>query len=104
MIRGKFPTQTIPPDGPQIGPPDPFNTPSGEIPEGPDEGGEEDVFPETPEPVVDTGDTGTTVADAGGDSGADDACGGESSEGDGGDPLLHERDGAFIRQTLRQVR
>jgi hypothetical protein len=62
-----IPTQ-IPPDGPQIGLPDPFNTPEPVgTPEGPDDGGEDEDFPAPPElePVVDSGDPGTTVADAG---------------------------------------
>jgi hypothetical protein len=61
----------LPPDGPSIGPANPFpsNGPGGEIPDGPDEGGEPRDFPEIPEvePAVDnSGSTGDTlVADRG---------------------------------------
>lgn len=59
-----IPTQ-IPPDGPTIEMPNPFNTPEpGGEPMEPDEGGEDGVEVPEVEPVVEIGDdSGTTVAD-----------------------------------------
>jgi hypothetical protein len=82
---------TIPPDGPQIGPPDPFNSPTDQnVPEGDiDEGGEDPVTVPNVErdeevDAVDNDSPGdTTVADAGDVSGGGDDAGGDG--GGGGD-------------------